>query len=56
LVLQPRQPSTILDIDWLYETSGETIHIVLDDTGWTLAGVRLLRATVNPDTTKAGGG
>jgi len=56
LVLQPRQPSTILDIDWLYETSGETIHIVLDDTGWTFAGVRQLRATVKPDTAKTGGG
>ncbi len=56
LVVQPRQPSTTLDIDWLYETSGETIHIVLDDSGWTFAGVRPLRATVKPDTAKAGGG
>ncbi len=54
LVLQPRQPSTLTEFDWLYETSGEMIHIVLDDNGWPPAGDRLLRATVASPTDQVG--
>ncbi len=56
MVLQPRQPSTTLDVDWLYETSGENIHIVLDDTGWAFFRKRLPRADVSMSPERTGGG
>ena len=56
LVLQPRQPSTTFDVDWLYETSGNTIHIALDDTGWTVSDELLPQTDIATSPAWNGGG
>jgi hypothetical protein len=43
---EPRQPSRIAGVDWLYETTPDGFRIAIDSTGWPEMAERPLRAEV----------
>ena len=44
---QPRQPSRLPGVDWLYEAGPDGIRITIDSAGWPEMSARPLRAVVS---------
>ena len=53
---QPRQPSPIAGVDWLYRTDPDGISITIDAAGWPAMAERPLRAAVGDRPTRPRGG